>query len=428
MGQVCPKYEEALISGPTPGLAKRHANYLDVAERGGAYHGAPLSRLDVMRAQSQGTPQLSDGARSLLGFYLSHLNTQKLGEGQTSVWPGNASAAEALGKRDPTIRRLKGELERAGYLLRNYDRRNRPMEGDAIDLGPFLAQIPEILRDIDQRRTNRRAQWQQVRKADQTTQCAKSSGEALKIERQNSPLDSLDSCLEFRGFEKEKEESSGISPQNQRNSSKQEAKQSINDAKIINQALDLSPSLKQAINPEEEGVSTAIAATKIWAALPGLFPSDSANSISHTFLWCAKRHGAKAFLYLAIALEDPMTKDPRKLFGWFATNPEKIDISRNLERIKHKPKPVQPEAVKPRLPGNGFEDEIALAIARKIGIPAYNAWFDPASIRFKIRGETLMIEHGSAVARSYLNQKFNTQLRFAAQSLDLRQVQIRELE
>ncbi|MEL6362349.1 MAG: hypothetical protein AAFR21_14830 [Pseudomonadota bacterium] len=399
---------------PPRGVARRYDNFEDVAGRGGDYQGLPVTRLALMRAMAQGTPDLSDGARSLLAFYLCCLDTRRLGEGKTSVWPGNAAAGEALGKSDPTIRRLKGELERAGFLLRKYDRRNRPLDGDAIDLAPFLAEVPSILRQIEERAAARAAEREAARAADASTTQAETSGEARKIERLNSTSKNLDSCFENRIFEETKTDKP-----KQNDGAVSEAKQAIQDGVTIRQALDLSPKLKAALDPEGEGLSAQLAAQKIWEVLPDLFPNDGANSISHTFLWCAKRHGAKAFLFLAIALEDPTTRDPRKLFGWFATNPEKIDVTRNLERIRNKPKPLEPEKqASLKLPGDPFENEIAVAIAERLGVATYNAWFAPKSTRYRSTGDgKLIIEHESSIARERMANHFRAQLRVAAESL-----------
>ncbi|MEO1280136.1 MAG: hypothetical protein AAFV69_00220 [Pseudomonadota bacterium] len=413
MGQVCLKDEDDPPTGSLSGIAKRRDNFSDTAERGGAYQGLPISRLDLTRAAFQGTPELSDGARCLLGFYLSHLDTKRLGEGVTSVWPGNAAASEALGKKDPTIRRLKGDLEAAGFIIRKYDRRNRPLEGGAIDLSPFLIEVPAILKGIDERNAARRKVWEEARAPDQSTADAISSGDPLKNERLNSTPKNIDSCFGFEGFEEKKPDEAELPTE-----AVTEAKQAIGEAKMLRKALDLSPKLSGALDPENIGISVETAASNIWSVLPDLFPNDSANSISHTFLWCAKRHGAKAFLFLAVALEDPTAKDPRKLFGWFATNPEKIDLSRNLARIKHKPKPIEAADDKPNLPADSFEREIGAAIAAEIGAPAYNSWLASKSVRFTVKGDNrVRIEHESAIARKYLQERYSRALKAAADAL-----------
>ncbi|MEM6415470.1 MAG: DnaA N-terminal domain-containing protein [Pseudomonadota bacterium] len=405
------------------GVAKRADNFRDVARNGAEYQGYPLSRLDLMRAAAIGTASLSDAARSLLTVYLCHLDTRRLSEGLTCVWPGNEAVGQAIGKTDSTIRRLKGDLEKAGYILRQYDRRNRPLEGGAIDLSPFLTAAPAILEDIEAKSAARKQAWADARKPASPKVVSISSGEAPKSARQNSTRKLSDPCLEFSEFEKAKE---GKPPINTRVIA--DAKQLILDQQAINQALDLSKRLKNEIDPEGEGVSPTQAADRIWEALPKLFPNDGAHSLGHTFLWCAKRHGAKAFLYLAVALEDPTVKDPRKLFGWFATHTEDIDLSRNLERIKHKPKPVDPQETMPKLPGGTFENEIGQAIADRISVPAYNSWFNPQSIRFVIKTDKLIVEHANGFARDEINKRFARQLNAAAKEMGLNGFEIKELE
>ncbi|MEM6416096.1 MAG: DnaA N-terminal domain-containing protein [Pseudomonadota bacterium] len=405
------------------GVAKRADNFEEVTQNGAEYQGYPLSRLDLMRAAAIGTGELSDAARSLLIVYLCHLDTRRLGEGLTCVWPGNESVGQAIGKTDSTIRRLKGDLEKAGYIVRQYDCRNRPLEGGAIDLSPFLTAAPAILHEIEAKSAARKQAWADARKPSSPMVVSISSGEPPKSARQNSTRKLSDSCLELLDLEKVQE---GKPSTNTRVIV--EAKQLILDQQAINQALDLSKRLKNEIDPKGKGVSPAKAAECIWEALPKLFPNDGAHSLSHTFLWCAKRHGAKAFLYLAVALEDPTIKDPRKMFGWFATHTEDIDLSRNLERIKHKPKPVDLQETAPKLPGGAFENEIGQAIADRIGVPAYNSWFNPQSIRFVVKTDKMIIEHANGFARDEINKRFARQLNAAAKELSLNGFEMKDLE
>ena len=419
-GQVCLKEEtysdaarERAKENSRRGTALRSANYDEVAARGGEYYGLPVSRLDLWRAASQATPGLSDGARSLLNLYLTCLDTRKLADGVTSVWPGNGTAGRKLGKKDPTIRRLKGELEKAGYLIRKYDRRNRPLDGDAIDLAPFLAMVPSLLRSLDEDAAERKAAWEEQRKPDASTAHAEMSGDPLKNEPQNSTRKLFDSCLGSEGFEKDEADSLSTP-----STPMPASMQAFREAKVINDALELSPRLKAAMDPEDEGISAQQAGERIWSVLPDLFPNDGANSMNHTFLWCAQRHGAQAFVFLAVALEDPTVKDARKMFGWFATHPEKIDLSRNLERIKHKPKPIEEKPQTLNKPGNAFENKIAEVIAAVIGVAKYNSWFAPHSIRFRESGgNMLIIEHESSVARNYIPNNMSAELRIAAENL-----------
>ncbi|MEM6415414.1 MAG: helix-turn-helix domain-containing protein [Pseudomonadota bacterium] len=431
MGQLCLSNGLRTDIEPSKGFAKRHSNFIEVTRDGEAYDGVPVTRLDMMRAIAQGLPDLSDGARCLLGFYISHLDTTRLSEGRVSVWPGNAAACEALGKKDPTVRRLKNELEKAGFIIRRYDKRNRPLEGDAIDLSPLLVQIPSILSDIEMRANARHAAWQDAKQANKSsrrsqgslTNKPKLSGEALEKERLNSPFKKTDSCINFDRNKKArrlKKTSLWNIPL--------ATKTTLDDQKTINDALALSSKLKAALDPEGQGISPKQAAKSIWSSLPKLFPEDAANSINHTFLWCAQRHGAKAFLYLAIALEDPTTRDPRRLFGWFATNPDKIDVSRNLERIHHKPRPIEETDLKPNLPGNIFEDEIGAVIAEQIGIGNYNSWFAPQSIRYTAKTDKLIIEHGGSFAREQLKKRFGRQLEAGASLLGFNGFEIKALE
>ncbi len=420
-GQIC--LEETEEEEVFPGIAKRAENFQETAARAGDYNGQPISRLDLIRAAASGMPELPDAEFRLLIYYLCKLDTRKLGESKTSVWPGSVTTCDETGKGQSTIRRLKGRLEKSGLVIRKYDQRNRPLDGDAVDLAPYLAQVPSIMRKIEEKASIRQARWDTSRTPDEKTADAIVSADALRNERLNSTPKPLDSCLELEDSEKSDAENSSTNSQDFL-----ATKRAVEDAKTINKALDLSPKLKTALDPDDQGVSAKQAADRIWSALPKLIDNDGSNSINHTFLWCAKRHGAKAFIFLAVALEDPTAKDPRKLFGWFATHPQKIDLTRNLERIKHKPKPFALNDDKPRLPGGTFENGIALAIVDQIGVPAYNSWLDPQSIRFTVKSDRLVIEHGSPIAQKYLRERYGAQLSRAAETLGYDGFMIKDLE
>ena len=403
-----------------PGLAKRAENFADISARAGEFTPQPISRVDMDRAAMQGTPSLSAGARCLLGFYLSHLSALEIEQGKTGVWPGAWNASTALGVSESTIRRQKAELEQKGFILRKYDRRNRPLENDAIDLAPFLAQVADIIAEINARLDARRESFAGQRAPDASTARANMTAQVRNNERLNSPPESLDSCFIFSGFEEEGQGHTDINT-----NAITEAKRAFEDAKIVNQAIRLSPKLKAAIASEGEALSASEAARRIWQALPKLFPKAGDRSISHTFLWCAQRHGAGAFTRLAVALEDPKIKNPQKYFGWLATTADDVDLTAHLERIQHKPAPEKPAATVLDVPGDSFGDEVAREIAGLIGVPKYNSWLARKNTRYAQSREGLVIETVSSVCLDRLNNHMSAQLRVAATRLGFNRVIIR---
>lgn len=138
---------ELTDDGYRPGFAKRIANPKVFSRK------LPqnLAAYDVQQAIALGLPSLSPQERALLQFYISFLNLKKLSEGKTSVWPSNQLTCTLLGISVQTLRRYKGLLEHKGYILRRYDRKNRPLKHGAIDLAPLLCQVRDLLNDIQEK-------------------------------------------------------------------------------------------------------------------------------------------------------------------------------------------------------------------------------------------------------------------------------------
>ena len=163
MGQVCLKSNAQVGEGAEPkasptGVAKRAKSFEKTKAKAELIAMLPTPRINLDRACAQGTPDLSAGERCLLAFYLSHLSTKDQADGKSCVWPGAWNAANALGVAQSTIRRHKAALEEKGLIIRKYDHFNRPVDGGAIDLKPFIVSAAQRLKDIDKRLRDRRAE------------------------------------------------------------------------------------------------------------------------------------------------------------------------------------------------------------------------------------------------------------------------------
>jgi hypothetical protein len=373
-----------------------------------------MRRLDIDRAAAQGTPSLSDGARSLLHFYLTHLSIGDIEAGETAIWPGAVAAMEALGIGEASLRRRKRELEAAGFIIRQYDRRNRPLDQAAIDLAPFLERVPAILEELAARLESRKRRFADAREADASTETAITTAQAIKDDRlKQSPLEESESCTAFedvRGGEAEPPPQTAAPA----------AREAQEDAKTIRMALDLSPKLAAALAPDGARVTPRLAGNRLNDALAELFPDGKARNIGHTFLWAARRFGAGAWLRLAIAVEDPAVKDPIRYFGWLATTDQAIDINGNIDRLRA----LHPPAMKLDAPRDSFGRAAAEAIADRLGVEVYNAWFDGQATRFAVSGDTLLIETESPAALRKF-ESFRDDLNAAAGSLGFEGVTIR---
>jgi hypothetical protein len=383
-GQVRPEFTES----PGPGFAKRPANFLETAARAGAFAPSAMRRLDIDRAAAQGTPSLSDAARSLLHFYLTHLSITDIESGETAIWPGAVAAMEALGIGEASLRRRKRELEAAGFIIRQYDRRNRPLDQAAIDLAPFLERVPAILEELAARLESRKRRFADAREADASTENAITTAQAIKDDRlKQSYFKESDTCTAIEDVRAGPTEPPPPT-------AAPAASDLQEDAKTIRMALDLSPKLSAALAPDGARVTPRLAGNRLNDALAELFPEGKARNIGHTFLWAARRFGAGAWLRLAIAIEDPAVKDPIRYFGWLATTDQTIDIAPNIERLRA----LHPPPLKLDAPADDLGRAAAEAIAGRIGAETFNAWFDRKATRFGVFRGDLLIETESAAA------------------------------
>jgi len=97
-----------------------------------------------MSAVAKGTPELPDRARSALVLYVDHLNQNDLEDGKAFVWVSIGLMAEHLGCSEREMRRTNTILEQARFLIRDYNRANRPAGHEAINLAPLLARMDEL--------------------------------------------------------------------------------------------------------------------------------------------------------------------------------------------------------------------------------------------------------------------------------------------
>lgn len=402
-GKVQPQAEEdTKTDGQRPtGVAKRDPNFAEVAARAGEFAPCALTRLDVDRALAQGLPDLSDGEQRLLAFYFSHLSMVEVQNGRTCVWPGADLTQVELGKSGAVIRRRKAGLEEKGYIIRQYDGRNRPLDEGAIDLAPFLAKLPSILAAIQARRDARREAFHANRQMDVQTAKTIMNAQARKNEHQNSPPESSVCSTDFSEENLEEGRDSAST-----SNAEQEARQAHQDAKTVNQALSLSPQLRKLLAPENEPLSAIEALNRMPDALRTLFGSDRRGTALHTFKWALGRSGFEAFIQLAVALEDPMVKEPIRFFGKMATNAEPWDLTENIKRVREKnPAPMELDE-----PAGDQAKRFARILSASIGIGAYNSWFGSARTRYEFDGDTIRISVSSSFAADEIPNRFGKQL------------------
>lgn len=286
-----------------PGWARRGEGYQASRQACAANDPSPdLNRLMIDKALALGTGQdLTPSERCLMAALLAHLDVAGTAAGQTCVWPGAARLRALLCLGDSTLRRLKAALEEKGYIMRRYDRRNRPLAEGAIDLKPFLLKVPNILAELGHTeaelrsyRHDARTEWSQA--------SSEESAQAPADKRPNRNLPS-DTIVRHVGHGE-----TDLDPVSQ-------------DCALAGR---LHPPLASLpTHHDDRNRRLTESAEVILGTSRGPKLLD----------WARRRHGDAAILALAIAAENPKLRDRAGWFGWFATSAETPDLTGNAEAL-----------------------------------------------------------------------------------------------
>ena len=129
------------------GFVRRAANFSEVVRRAQAFEADPdLTRDRLGRALSLGLAgTVSDREYRFLCIAVSMLNRRSLEQGRPRCSLGSWFFCHALGGISmSTLCRVKRGLEEKGLIIRHYDKRNRPLEKEGIDLRPLLQRLEEF--------------------------------------------------------------------------------------------------------------------------------------------------------------------------------------------------------------------------------------------------------------------------------------------
>jgi hypothetical protein len=334
----------------------------------------------VDKALALGTGELlTPGERCLMAALLAHLDISATSDGQTSVWPGAARLTRLLGIGESTLRRLKSALEEKGFLLRRYDRRNRPLADDAIDLKPFLLRVPALLASIGHTeneirtyRSEKRAEWCERAETEMSAQ-------APGVER---PIRNLPSQTFVRTVIDEKEEL---------------AQSPMSDEAAM--AVRLHPSLtgENAQSPDSLAGS--------------LFGEERGGRL---LAWARRRHGEKAILALAIAAQDDRLRDKAGWFAWFATTAETPDLTANAEALlKRRRGETGGPAISVSVPKEPLHARFFEAFEAKAGRASLSSYLSNATLS-GAAGGALDISLPTRLAERRLKERFLSAITEAA--------------
>ena len=406
-----------------PGFAKRADNFDEVCAKAEAWRWRPGDSIArVAAAVLKGTPALSTPQRMTLLLYVEHLNQDRLEQDIACVWPSTSLIADYLGCSESQARANRRALEAAGYMVRDYNRANRPAGLEAYDLRPLLARLDEMeaadaaIREASAARralyseavafpTKYSAQATESRRLEQsqknlglsvpetdasTTQSHTTTRPATRSEtredrefstqpRRTGTVSAIGSPGGASGF-------SGVKPGPSAH------------AEMVRQelvsALRICPRLAPLVPDrvlKDPSTATPEDAARIAADAPLLLPEPERNN-GLSVQWGWARHGIRVVTMLAIALEDPDVRSPCAYFGSLATrNPDGApDLRLNLARILRQKGDIPPveaasaPAVEPELPplmfAPGAEEapwpEINGELRRLIRDGPHGSWFN----------------------------------------------------
>lgn len=332
------------IAATTPkptGIATRTPSYQHWHQIAEGFDGLATNRCQIQVAVAYGTADLTWPARSLLLLLLSHLSPADVACGKTAVWPSTSQIAAAFACSERAVRTYKAELEAKGYLLRRYDRRNRPLRGAAFDLAPFFARLPDILSAVEASASGRRRE-RLLKRSEREPVIATKAEESFRLRNsQNPTTDSVPVLACNKG-----------------------------DIAAALEIVSLSPTLTAALSHDAMNMLTLgqpeRAFQEIGEQIDQFLTDDHGRRNNRaTWAWAVRRYGAKAIAMLGIAIEDPDVRCRHRFFGWLTTTADSIDLTPNLRRLQQRLPAPAPETVPPAIPG----------LCRLLGQTLYQAWF-----------------------------------------------------
>ncbi len=405
-----------------PGFAKRADNFEDVCAAAEAWRWRPGESIArVAAAVLKGTPMLTTPQRLTLLLYVEHLNDDRLEQDIACVWPSTGLIAEYLGCSESQARTNRRGLEAAGFMVRDYNRANRPAGLEAYDLRPLMARLDELEAvdaAIREASAARRALYQEA-VAFPTKYSAQAPGFTHLEQSQKNfsyPVRETDAATPRRNSSRRAAErpdhgkNNGSSGQPQRTGTVRALGSpggasgfaganpgpSV-QAEMVRQELQSAVRICPRLAPlvpdhvlKDPSTATPEDAARIAAAAPSLLPDPERNN-SLSVQWGWARHGIRVVTMLAIALEDPDVRSPCAYFGAFATKPPGgvPDLRLNLARIlqqKGDIPPIEPAAEReaaaaplPLMFAPGAEEapwpEINAELFRLIKMGAHGSWF-----------------------------------------------------
>ena len=452
-----------------PGFAKRAPNFDEVCEKARAWRWQPGESIGrIAGAVLKGTPTLTVQQRMTLLLYVEHLNQERLEKDIACVWPSTALIADYLGCSESTARANRRGLEAAGYMVRDYNRANRPAGVEAYDLAPLVARLEEMeaidveIRDAVQAR---RAQYLEpvVFAQKYTAQAPINTHLEQSQKNFSSPVQTTDATTPRSNTSARRTTPAASGSPNASTTNHSDSGTSSAFC-FTEKASGLGGGSPAHAGAAEMAHQELLAAVQICPRLAALVrdsvledpasagPADIARigEAAETWLpeiernnalsvgWGWARHGIRVITMLAIALEDPKIKDPGKYFGWMVTRTAQgaPDLRLNLARIMREkgeipsPLPVpivaaeDEEFVPPAklMAAPGTEDPtwqaIDTALRGIIREGAYGSWFSRIGFH-GLKDGVLMLSTTSKLAADRIQRDFVVAILQAAEAAEV---------
>jgi len=439
-----------------PGFAKRAANFEEVCERAERWRWQPGETVArIAAAVLKGTPTLTVPQRMTLSLYVEHLNQDRLEQNIACVWPSSALIADYLGCSEGTARAHRRALEAAGFMVRDYNRANRPAGVEAYDLAPLVSRLDEMETAdaaVRERAAARRALYSEAVVFSSRNSAQASIDRRLEQSHKNFSSPVREDIETPTAFSKAKTRpatpagtATASNPTPTTPDRRKFGKEGSPRGASVSAAAKISPSeraemvrreLRAALQvcprlarlvPDHVVADPASAgpelAARIAAAAEEWLPEADRNN-PLTVSWGWARHGPRVIAMLAIALEDPKVRDRCSYFGWMCTREPSgaPDLRLNFARImkaKGDIPEVEPPPERALMDAPGAEDPKWLAIDAElqkiVRVGAYGSWFGRLGFHGIVDG-VLMLSTRSGTAADKLKREFVPEILAAAEA------------
>lgn len=436
-----------------PGFAKRAPNFGQVCQQALSWKpDEALTHWRIQDAITLGTPELSMTERCVLSAYAAHLGQDRLVLGDAYVWPSAELLADHLGCSEATVRSARRSLEAKGYLVRDYNRANRPAGPKSIDLAPLVARLAELETQVDGPRARRAARVEAMKEhvvalSEYRTQAPEffhleqshSQGSKEPVREAGTPT-ARDQFASRRPAATEPRIGHPSSGQRTAGGTSSALCSpggasgfggalpgSSEHAEMVRQELaaaaqvcpEIAPLVTPALLRNPTHASPEQAAE--WAALAARLLPDPERNNDQTFIWACKKHGPRALAMLAATLADPSVQSPCRYFGRLASmdarNP--LDLRFNFRRIL----PLMPPPPRRRGPGIDHELWQAMEPHLRAGVSAdtWDSWFDLIGFDH-VKGEIVHLTTETKTAAAKLMNDYQRLFVEAARSAGVERV------